>query len=212
MIANMWWKNDKPCSSRALLFIEILTPLGKVSQNTAPSFLENLNFVMCQFSPLCYPKGKENKMKPWKCHVLTTSLLTHMLWNWYGSWNTYCSSRPKFCMDIYKQHQDLIGSVLSFRTKIIWSGPEFGLVRCGYLNAAISQPVICEKLAKKRKQNFNEASHSSNMHAQPSSGAWCLNFGRTLRLLPYFMCANSNGSQDCADAQAHLNLRWSPVY
>ena len=38
---------------------------------------------------------------------------------------------------ICKQHQDLIGSVLIFRTKIIWSGPEFGLVRCGYLNAAI---------------------------------------------------------------------------
>ena len=38
---------------------------------------------------------------------------------------------------ICKQHQDLIGSVLIFRTKIIWSGPEFGLVRCGYLNTAI---------------------------------------------------------------------------
>ena len=37
---------------------------------------------------------------------------------------------------ICKQHQDLIGSALSFRTKIIWSRPEFGLVRCGYLNAA----------------------------------------------------------------------------
>ena len=37
---------------------------------------------------------------------------------------------------ICKQHHDLIGSVLSFRTKIIWSGPEFGLVRCGYLNTA----------------------------------------------------------------------------
>ena len=42
MIANMWWKNDKPCSSRAVLFVEILTPVGKVSRNTAPSFLENL--------------------------------------------------------------------------------------------------------------------------------------------------------------------------
>ena len=39
-----------------------------------------------------------------------------------------------------KQHQDLIGSVLIFRTKIIWSGPEFGLVLCGYLNAAILVP------------------------------------------------------------------------
>ena len=38
---------------------------------------------------------------------------------------------------ICQQHQDLIDSVLSFRTKIIWSGPEFGLVQCGYLNAAI---------------------------------------------------------------------------
>ena len=37
---------------------------------------------------------------------------------------------------ICKQHQDLIGSVLIFRTKIIWSELEFGLVRCGYLNAA----------------------------------------------------------------------------
>ena len=36
------------------------------------------------------------------------------------------------------QHQDLrvIGSILIFRTKIIWSGPEFGLVRSGYLYAA----------------------------------------------------------------------------
>ena len=37
---------------------------------------------------------------------------------------------------ICKPHQDLIGSVLISRTKIIWSGPEFGLVQCGYLNAA----------------------------------------------------------------------------
>ena len=32
------------------------------------------------------------------------------------------------------------------------------------------------------------------MHTQPSSGARCLIFGRTLRLLPYFMCTNSEGS------------------
>ena len=37
---------------------------------------------------------------------------------------------------ICKQHQDLIGSVLIFRTKNVWSEPEFGLVRCGYLNTA----------------------------------------------------------------------------
>ena len=33
-----------------------------------------------------------------------------------------------------------------------------------------------------------------NAHAQLSSGARCLIFGRTLHLLPYFMCANSEGS------------------
>ena len=36
--------------------------------------------------------------------------------------------------------------------------------------------------------------HSSNAHAQPSSGARCLIFGWTLHSLPYFMCANSEGS------------------
>ena len=35
--------------------------------------------------------------------------------------------------------------------------------------------------------------HSLNAHAQPSSGARCLIFGRYLRLFPYFMCANSEG-------------------
>ena len=38
----------------------------------------------------------------------------------------------------------------------------------------------------------------SNAHAQPSSGAGCLIFGRTLPLLPYFMCANSEGSDEDA--------------
>ena len=32
------------------------------------------------------------------------------------------------------------------------------------------------------------------MHAQPSSGARCLIFGRTVCLLPYFICANSESS------------------
>ena len=36
--------------------------------------------------------------------------------------------------------------------------------------------------------------HSSNVHTQPSSAARYLIFGRTLRLLPYFMCGNSEGS------------------
>ena len=36
--------------------------------------------------------------------------------------------------------------------------------------------------------------HSSYSHAQQSSGARCLIFGWAHRLLPYFMCANSEGS------------------
>ena len=56
---------------------------------------------------------------------------------------------------ICKQHRDLIGSVLSCRTKIIWSGPEFGLVRCGYLNAAIYIPFIYYVPKKKQSRKDN---------------------------------------------------------
>ena len=48
--------------------------------------------------------------------------------------------------------------------------------------------------------------NSSNTHAQPSSGARCLIFGRTLRLLPYFMCANSEGSGETAQMR---RLAWA---
>ena len=40
--------------------------------------------------------------------------------------------------------------------------------------------------------------HSSNAHAQPSTGARCLIFGWTLRRFPYFMCVNSEGSGETA--------------
>ena len=39
-------------------------------------------------------------------------------------------------------------------------------------------------------------------HTQPSNGARCLLFGQTLRLLPYFICANSEGSGETA------RMRW----
>ena len=48
--------------------------------------------------------------------------------------------------------------------------------------------------------------HSSNAHAQPPSGARCLIFGRTLRLLPYFMWTNSEGSGETARMR---RLAWS---
>ena len=41
-------------------------------------------------------------------------------------------------------------------------------------------------------------SSSLSTHAQQSSGARCLIFGWTLRLFPYFMCANSEGSGETA--------------
>ena len=40
--------------------------------------------------------------------------------------------------------------------------------------------------------------NSSNAHLHTSNGARCLIFGRTLCLLPYFMCANSEGSGETA--------------
>ena len=52
--------------------------------------------------------------------------------------------------------------------------------------------------------------HSSNAHAQPCSGARCLIFGRTLRLLPYVMCANSEGSGEtgCLYDKYHNPMSW----
>ena len=45
-----------------------------------------------------------------------------------------------------------------------------------------------------------------NAQAQPSSGARCLIFGRILRLLPYFMYANSEGSGETAQMR---RLAWA---
>ena len=50
-----------------------------------------------------------------------------------------------------------------------------------------------------RLWHFSSSVNSSSTgHAQQSSGAGCLIFGQTLRLLPYFMCANSEGSDETA--------------
>ena len=51
--------------------------------------------------------------------------------------------------------------------------------------------------------------YSSNVHMQPSSGARCLIFGRTLSPFPYFMCANSEGSGDTPPP--HLTTFEPPV-
>ena len=96
---------------------------------------------MCQFLPFCYSKVKENKMKPWKCHVLTTHTVCKHCWllcyeTDMGPGLSTAAANQNFAW-ICKQYRDLIGSLLIFRTKIIWSRPEFGLVWCGYLNAAI---------------------------------------------------------------------------
>ena len=48
--------------------------------------------------------------------------------------------------------------------------------------------------------------YSSNTHAQPTNGAGCLIFGRTLHLLPYCMCANSEGSGETAQMR---RLAWA---
>ena len=100
----------------------------------APSFLENLNLWCASFRRFVIQK--ENKMKPWKRHVLITHTVCKNCWlicyaTDMGPEIPTAAADQKFVW-ICKQHQD----VLSFRTKIIWSGPEFGLVLCGYLHAA----------------------------------------------------------------------------
>ena len=61
MVADIWRKNDKPRSSRALLFVEILMPLGKVSQNMAHSILENLNLWYASFRRFVIQKLRKIK-------------------------------------------------------------------------------------------------------------------------------------------------------
>ena len=45
---------------------------------------------------------------------------------------------------------------------------------------------------------YPSLTHSSIAHAQPSNGARCLIFCRTLRLFPYLMCAGSEDSGETA--------------
>ena len=66
-------------------------------------------------------------------------------------------------------------------------------------------PCTFKEMSKKhlsqlmRLWHFSSSvTHSSNTHEQPSNGVRCLIFGRTLRQLPYFMCANSEGSVETA--------------
>ena len=141
MIANIWRKNDKPCS--VVVRRNPNASWRSISEHGA-FFPGESEFVICQFSLFCYPKVKENKMKLWKRHVLTTHTVCKH--RWLICYETDMGPEIPTAADqnfawICKQHQDLIGSVLSFRTKIIWSGPEFSLVRCGYLNAAIVTPA-----------------------------------------------------------------------
>ena len=108
-------------------------------------------------------------------------------------------------------------------------------------DAIVNAPVICKhgdpSLTTVNSEDFQQVSiymsqlheimvlfvlcklNSSNAHAHPCSGARCLIFGLTLHLLPYFMCAKSQGSgepqrlwRDCTDMQVCLSLHWSPVW
>ena len=49
------------------------------------------------------------------------------------------------------------------------------------------------------------------MHTQPSSGARCVIFGRTLRLLPYFMCMNSEASGETATMRRLCDKYHNPM-
>ena len=131
-------KNNKLFSYRALFFHRNPNASWQSISEHSASFPGEPEFVMCQFSLFCYPEVKENKMKPWKRHVLTTHTVCKHCWlirfeTDMGPELSTAAADQNLC----QQHQDLIGSVLIFRTKFIWSRPEFGLVRCGYRNAAI---------------------------------------------------------------------------
>ena len=72
---------------------------------------------------------------------------------------------------------------------------------CWFCRAAVQFPVQLIDINEPSREImvlFILRTHFSNAHAQPSSRARCLIFGRTHRLLPYFMCAISEGSGETA--------------
>ena len=97
------------------------------------------------------------------------------------SWSTVCIQDKK--MKMYIRHP--------LNEKWTW------LIckdRCGVSTRCVNlETEICAS-----SWDYGTFINSSNAHAQPSSGAKCLIFGRTLCLLPYIMCANSEGSGETA--------------
>ena len=88
----------------------------------------------------------------------------------------------------------------------------------GHFVAFVMLQLICWSLSNKEKKN--EPAHEimalfipSNMHAQPSSGARCLIFlSDPLSTSILHMCEHRRLWRDCANVQARLSLRWSPIH
>ena len=80
------------------------------------------------------------------------------------------------------------------------------MVKYGNRGSYSKVPYIMSQLMRLMVLFVLCTSHSSNAHVQPSSGARCLIFGGTLRLLPNFMCANSEGSGETAQMR---RLGWA---
>ena len=154
-------------------------------------------------------------MKPWKCHILTTHTVCKHCWlicheTDMGPELSTAAADQNFAW-ICKQHKDLIGSVLIFRTKIIWSGPKFGLVWCGYLNVAIVflsyyACLCCQTNQQSMKwapsNEFVSSSFPSwqilTVHAQPFRGAMDLALCLKVLLDSLLVWASSEGSGETA--------------
>ena len=133
MIANVWRKMINLALLEPCCFRRNPNASWKNISEHGAFFPGEPEFVMRQFSSFCCPKVKEYKMKPWKRHVWTTHTVCKHCWlisyeTDMGPELSSAAADQNFAW-ICKQHQDLIGSVLIFRTKIIWSRPEFCLVQ-----------------------------------------------------------------------------------
>ena len=83
---------------------------------------------------------------------------------------------------------------------------ETGRVESGHVTMSHGMNRCETKFVQKKDWDYGTYRPSSNTHAQQSTGATRLIFGQTLYLLPYFMCANSEGSGETARI-----LRCSPM-
>ena len=167
-----------------------------------------------------YPKHMFLWRNKQNCLLIITKyplyLFHYTLWNvmWNATyiftikgWDIAASISFSFltCSICLSRITSLIAITFSARYSLV------SLLRTSTTRPNVPVPVKKQMSHLMRLWHFSSSRKSFFKRAcAASSGARCLIFCWTLCLLPYFMCANSEGSG--TDAQARLSFHWSPMW